>query len=162
MSDLFLPPIPPSPFPKNQCDVMSDDISGHLSLQRYSMSDVPEADDPTLAWVRSLPSPSGEVFDHMETPAPPQTRFLETPCPVWINCDDKVDDSGGKRVEPSTQVQPQGNLSSTSHGDKAKPRRGSLKDSGVADLFSSGKYTSRFGRHRFIHSKQRFTLTLND
>nr|XP_018669788.1 recombining binding protein suppressor of hairless-like isoform X2 [Ciona intestinalis] len=85
MADLFLPPMTPAT--PNQ-----DVTLGFSGSDNYSLVGVSEEDDPTLAWVRSLPSPGNAGTSNDRTSenrflnrsAPLNTeRFLETPCPVF-------------------------------------------------------------------------------
>lgn len=77
MSDLFLPPMAPTtPLPQFSLQTdMGPSFAPPTPLQRYSMYDVAEEEDPTLAWVRALPSPSLGGSG-------PTGRLLETPRPV--------------------------------------------------------------------------------
>ncbi|XP_078492407.1 uncharacterized protein LOC144748294 [Ciona intestinalis] len=85
MADLVLPPMTPATPNQNV-------TLGFSGSDSYSLVGVSEEDDPTLAWVRSLPSPGNAGTSNDRTTedrflnrnASLNTeRFLETPCPVF-------------------------------------------------------------------------------
>ena len=82
MADLFLPPLTPSISSSRDADVRANNSTvPENSSKSYSMSEVPEMQDPTLAWVQSLPSPNkGEQFYNVSL-SRPNSRVLETPRP---------------------------------------------------------------------------------
>jgi len=90
MSDLYLSPMaPPTPllhFPGGHLE--HDLVTSHTPLQRYSMFDVPAEEDPTMAWVRALPSPDVDCHETNRITIRSDTcdsnrnlRKLETPRP---------------------------------------------------------------------------------
>uniref|UniRef100_H2YAM6 Uncharacterized protein n=1 Tax=Ciona savignyi TaxID=51511 RepID=H2YAM6_CIOSA len=83
MADLFFPPMTP-------VTPTQEGLFGLRGSDGYSLIGVTDDDDPTLAWVRSLPSPritnlditSEDRFLNQNAPNHDE-RFLETPCPIY-------------------------------------------------------------------------------
>ena len=90
MTDLFLPSLTSKVKEKQSLDSKELNQDGEKSAQQ-SIYNSRRAENPTWAWVRSLPSPSNKSFpDSFESR--PESRRLETPCFLLEDCKD--DDVG--------------------------------------------------------------------
>ena len=85
MSDLAVPPshslTSSSKVSSNTLSATGKKFTSATEARAYSMCDVSDVQDPTFAWVQSLPSPNNDDLFYSELLSRPKSRFLETPRP---------------------------------------------------------------------------------